>query len=512
MTDDSSPRSPSEPTPAPPPTAGRRVPGALVALAWAACVAAAWAGPGEYWAARFEGIDPARIPYGGIFGFAGALLVALAITPLWVRDRVAADGAPASPRRRLFVFAGGVAAGLVASALGAFARVFGWWTVSRPVTEGVPVRRTAKERLPEWRDAHIAAHRPLGRTGFAVSDIALGSGALAYSPVGAAIARAAIERGVNYFDTAPDYAATGTETLLGQAIAGRRDRMFLATKFCTGQGHLPAGSSVADYVRVVEESLGRLRTDYVDLVHVHACDSIERLMDPNAHEAFDRLREQGKARFLGFSSHTPNLVAVANRAIESGRFAVMMLAYHFGGWSELGSVIDRAHAAGMGVVAMKTLKGAKHRGMEEFVGRRGAYSQAAFRWVLSNPSVSCLVASFYDPQHVDEYIHASGKPLRDDDVALLEEYDRAIAGTHCLAHCGACLDRCPEGLRIDDVLRHRMYFEDYGTQKRAMQDYARLEKRADVCIGCSAPCAGACPFGIAIQERAIEAHRLLTLA
>jgi len=482
----------------------------VAALAWAVCIVCGYLGPGEFIAARFEGIDPARIPFGSIFVFAASLLVALALTPIWVRDLF--DESEAAGRRRLLVFGASVLAGVAGASLAAFARVFGWVTVSHPVTEGQPVRRTAKERLPEWSGARIAAYRPLGRTGFSVSDISLGSGALAYSPVGAALAREAIERGVNYFDTAPDYAATGTETLLGDAIAGRRDRMFLATKFCTGDGHLPAGSSVADYVHVVEQSLVRLRSDYVDLVHIHACDSIERLMDPNVHEAFDRLREQGKARFLGFSSHTPNLVAVANRAIESERFAVMMLAYHFGGWSELGSVIDRAHAAGIGVVAMKTLKGAKHRGMEEFVGRRGAYSQAAFRWVLSNPSVSCLVASFYDPQHVDEYIHASGKPLEPGDTALLEEYDRAIAGTHCLAHCGACLDRCPEGLRIDDVLRHRMYFEDYGTQKRAMVDYARLEKQADVCIGCSAPCTGACPFGIAIQERTIEAHRLLTLA
>jgi len=334
---------------------------------------------------------------------------------------------------------------------------------------------------------------------------------LAAAALGQAIAEAAIERGVNYFDTSPDYARERSEQILGRAMRGHRERMFVATKFCTERGHLPAGSPVEAYLRAVEGSLRRLRTDHVDLVHVHACDSIARLMDENLHEAFDRLREQGKARFLGFSSHTPDLVAVAERAIDSGRFDVMMLAYHFGAWPELAAVIDAAHAADVGVVAMKTLKGAKHRGMEEFVGRRDAYSQAAFRWVLSNPAVSGLVISFFHPQHVDEYLQASGQPLEAADVTLLERYDRLVAGTHCLPHCGACLSACPEGLPIHDVLRHRMYFEDYGTEKLAMEQYARLEVNAEVCRGCDAPCTGSCPVGIPIAERTREAHRLLTL-
>ena len=58
----------------------------------------------------------------------------------------------------------------------------------------------------------------------------------------------------------------------------------------------------------------RLNTDYVDLIHIHSCDRLDRLMAPNVHEAFDRLKEQGKARFLGVSTHTPNLEEVANAA------------------------------------------------------------------------------------------------------------------------------------------------------------------------------------------------------
>ena len=162
---------------------------------------------------------------------------------------------------------------------------------------------------------------------------------------------------------------------------------------------------------------------------------------------------------------------------------------------------------------MKTLKGAKHRGVDELRGEEEAYSQAAFKWVLSNPDVSCLVVSFFEQQQIDEYLYASGSAPTGADLALLGRYDRATAETYCRPHCDSCLDACPAGVPIADVLRHRMYFEDYGREKVAMEQYARLELDAEVCIGCAAPCAQACPHGIRdIQERTVEAHRLLTFA
>jgi ferredoxin len=121
------------------------------------------------------------------------------------------------------------------------------------------------------------------------------------------------------------------------------------------------------------------------------------------------------------------------------------------------------------------------------------------------------VISFFELQHVDEYLAASGGVLEDADIAILEEYDRQIAGAYCGPHCGACLSSCTEGLAVHDVLRHRMYFEDYGWEKEAMRLYGQLEKNASVCAGCAAPCAGSCPVGIPIQERALGAHDLLTL-
>jgi len=212
-------------------------------------------------------------------------------------------------------------------------------------------------------------------------------------------------------------------------MRGRRDEIFLATKFCRPTGHLPNDTPVADIIAEVEGSLRRLQTDHVDLIHIHSCDEVARLMAPNIHEAFERLKQQGKARFLGVSTHTPNLEEVANAAIDSGRFDVLMLAYHFGMWPHFGHILEKAKQHDVGVVAMKTLKGAKHTNLAEFHREADSYAQSAFRWVLSNPNVSCLVVSFYEPQHVDEYLFASGSELTAQDHAVLRRYDEAIAGS-----------------------------------------------------------------------------------
>jgi aryl-alcohol dehydrogenase-like predicted oxidoreductase len=408
------------------------------------------------------------------------------------------------------VIAGG--AGAARSFLGVGLGHDGWRGVAGTIGSSEGIATTNPEWKEAWKGARVKGHRRLGRTGWNVSDIVLGTGRIQGAD-GEQIARLAIDRGVNYIDTSPDYSGSGSEQAMGRAIRGVRDQLFIATKFCTPMGHLPPGTPVAKYMAAVEASLGRLGTDYVDLCHVHSCDEVERLMDENVHEAFDRLRQQGKVRFLGFSTHTPNLVQVANAGIASGRFDVMMLAYHHGLWAPLPELIRRARSEhDMGVVAMKTLKGAKHHGLVGFREEAGAYSQAALKWVLSNPDVSCAVISFFQLQHVDEYLVASGQRPTAADVAILEKYDDLIRGTHCAPHCGVCLASCPEQLPIHDVLRQRMYFEDYGWEKEGMRLYSKLEKNASLCASCSAPCLGSCPLEIRIQERMLGAHEMLTLS
>ncbi len=490
----------------------------------------------------FVGLDPSAFPAGQaiqdvVQGFApdmknaiaGAvwalvtLLVMGAIGFASVRTAVRARKSAVDPGRRSFLTGVGSGAlvglgSMLAAAGGAASRAIlgtgtganGWRPIQQHILDR-DVTFTHPEPKASWEGSRIESYRRFGRTGWNVSDIVLGTGRIRGED-GEQIARLALDRGVNYFDTSPDYSGAGSENAMGKAIKGRRDELFIATKFCTPAGHLPAGASVQDYMTAVEGSLKRLGTDRVDLCHIHSVDDVDRLMDPNVHEAFDRLKQEGKVRFLGFSTHTPKLVEVANTAIDSGRFDVMMLAYHHGLWAPVAEIMSRARAEqDMGVVAMKTLKGAKHKGLQDFQPYAESFVQAALKWTLGNQDVSCAVISFFELQHVNEYLRASGKPLAPEDVAILEEYDRQILGGSCAPHCGACLSSCPEQLAIHDVLRHRMYFEDYGWEKEGMQRYAALEKNASVCASCSAPCMGSCPVGIPIQERMTGAHELLTL-
>jgi predicted aldo/keto reductase-like oxidoreductase len=450
---------------------------------------------------------------GGVVGILVLLLVSAGAFFMGWRSTPSADDG-----RRKFLtgsavgasaFVAGLAGVLSHALLGVGKRGGGWLEIQSQINGNEGIVKTHPTWENAWKGARVESYGRLGRTDWRISDTVLGAGRL--RPENWKLVRAALDRGINYIDTAPDYSVEGSELAVGRALEGYpRDQVFLATKFCTPIGHLPAGTPVERYKEVIHDSLRRLGTDYVDLVHIHSCDEVERLMDPNVHEAFDQLKAEGKARFLGVSTHTPRLVDVATEAIDSGRFDVMMLAYHHGIWPQLNEIIDRAHVEqDMGIVAMKTLKGARHRNLEDFHDA-DTYAQAALKWVHANPAVSCAVISFFEQQHLDEYLYASGQTLTHEDTAILESYDRSIIGSYCAPHCGVCLGSCPEDVPIHDVLRHRMYFEDYHDERNAMDLYSKLEVNAQACASCAAPCLGSCPLGIPIPERTKGAHELLS--
>jgi len=483
---------------------------------WLLTAVISYFGLGGYIGELLEGIDPQQIPLWPRVITVLLLLTAVLLTAWWAatlsrRAHSEANDHPeeASGRRKFLTGSAAVTGGVIGVAGATAARVSGWATVTGPAL-GTQTEQTSPVNKQAWRGAAIQQYRPLGNTGLMVSDISIGSTRLHQNADPVGFLNALLDRGVNYIDASPDYAPE-SEDIIKQALVGRqRDELVIASKFCTNSGHLRQGSSVQAYIQAIDSALERLGTDYIDVSHIHSCDSTARLMDDNVHEAFDRLKTQGKVRFMGVSTHTPNLEEVAYTAINSGRFQVMMLAYHHGAWPQQQAIVAKAAEQGMGIIAMKTLKGAKHNGLADFQVEKDSYTQAAFKWVLSNPAVSNLVISFHNDQHLDEYLYASGQRMGPADIAILEKYDHLIAGTHCFAHCGSCLGNCPSNVPIHDVLRHRMYFEDYGDQKQAMQGYAKLAANASACISCDAPCAGGCPAGIPIKERMLGAHQMLT--
>ncbi len=158
-------------------------------------------------------------------------------------------------------------------------------------------------------------YRPLGITRIEVSNVGFGAATLGgvFGEMTAAQARLttlhAIERGVNFFDVSPYYGVTLAEERLGDALAGRRDEVVLATK-CGRYGVSHFDFSASTITRELEASLRRLKTEFVDLLQAHDVEFAP--MEQILHEtlpAMRRLQEQGKVRFIGVTGYWPDLLA-----------------------------------------------------------------------------------------------------------------------------------------------------------------------------------------------------------
>jgi len=359
----------------------------------------------------------------------------------------------------------------------------------------------------------------LGSTGMEVSDVSFGSSRTS-DP---AVVRYAFERGVNYFDSAEGYQGGGSEAAIGEALRDVRDRVYLTSKTKAG-----AGAKRGEMMGALEGSLRRLRTDHVDVYFNHAVNDVDRLRNDEWSEFTELARKQGKIRFRGVSGHAGRLVECLRFALEHQLVDVILVAYNFGQdpafyqraltgldfvalQPELPPLLSRARAAGVGVVAMKTLMGGRKNDMRPFERPGSTFAQAALRWTLSNPSVDALVISMNGREEIDEYLAASGSRAASRfDLELLERYAAANGSRTCQHGCGVCLPSCPRGVPISEVLRTRMYAVDYGDPALARADYAALERDASACLDCAAaPCAGACPNGVPVAEFTRDAARRL---
>jgi len=278
----------------------------------------------------------------------------------------------------------------------------------------------------------------------------------------------------------------------------------------------------------LEGSLRRLRTDRVEIYFNHAVNDVERLTNPAWGEFVERAREQGKIRFTGMSGHGGHLVECVDHALDHDLVDVLLLAHNFGQdpafyerftasfdfvavQPDLPRVLAKAKQKNVGVVAMKTLRGARLNDLRPYEREGGTFAQAAFRWVLSRPHTDALVVTMKSPEMVDEYLGASGtERVARSDLELLALYERRNGATQCRYGCDACAGACPEEVPIADVLRHRMYDEDYGDPALAREGYARLGRGAAACADCAhRACTGTCPHGLDVPALTARTHRRL---
>jgi uncharacterized protein len=367
----------------------------------------------------------------------------------------------------------------------------------------------------------VRRYTALGRTGIKISDISFGSSRLSDGEED--IVLHAFDRGINYFDTAETYKDGESETVIGKALRGKRDKVFVASKTLAG----PTDSKES-MMHALEGSLQRLQTDHVDVYFNHAVNDPARLKNPEWREFVALARKQGKLRFTGMSGHAGRLIESLDYAIDSGEFDVILAAYNFGQdpafyqrflrsfdfvaiQPDLPRVLRKARQKGIGVVVMKTLMGARLNDMRPYESGAATFAQAAFRWVLSNADVDALIVSMTSAGLIDEYLGASGwrSPARAD-LPLLRRYAELNGASYCRHGCNICESACPYGVPIADVLRTRMYARDYGDMRLARSEYAMLRSGASACLTCTDhPCAGACPHGIRTEALAGSTHMLL---
>src|SRR3954454_1787227 len=265
-------------------------------------------------------------------------------------------------------------------------------------------------------------HRPLGKTGVDVPVLGyrtapLGKIKLMDAPLihkSARLLDHAIDRGIPYLDTSPDY---GSQPKVGEVMASRRDEVFLATKINKRKRD--------DVLEELRQNLEELQTDHVDLIQVHAVNTmadLEAALAPDgAVAALEEARRQGMARFIGITGHARPWVLA--RALERYDFDTVLVAT--GAVDRLVNapeevLLPLAQAKQAGVIAMKVY------GHGELKNR-----ELALRYALGLPGVSLAIIGMGDESEIDENVRlAEGlAPLSEDELgALVEEAKGLLVG------------------------------------------------------------------------------------
>ncbi|MCP5117310.1 MAG: aldo/keto reductase, partial [bacterium] len=235
---------------------------------------------------------------------------------------------------------------------------------------------------------------------------------------------AAIDAGINYLDTAPIYGLS--ERRLGEALQGKRDKFILVTKV--------EATSLNDASWMVRESLMKLKTDYLDVVHLHNVGRTDRfpsldvlLASDGALEALRRLKKKGVIRHIGLTNHMRPKRALP--VMDTGDIEVVMCAANFVDrhtYNFEETVFAEAGKRGMGVVAMKILggrtdAGAKLSGEEHY--------KDAVRYALSIPGLSVAIMGMKSVAELEKglAIATSHEPFSDEELSRLEKKGKAMA-------------------------------------------------------------------------------------
>ena len=335
---------------------------------------------------------------------------------------------------------------------------------------------------------------------------------------------AAIENGVNYFDTA--YIYPGSEAALGEILEKNhaRDRVNIATKL---PHYLIRSREGLD--KLFDEELRRLRTNHIDyyLMHMLAdCATWERLLSLGIGDWLEEKKKSGQIRQVGFSYHGNTDAFCALLDVYDWDFCMVQYNY-MDEHSQAGRRgVQHAHKKGLPVMIMEPLRGGKlvSRLPEEakkiFASHQPQRTPAqwAFRWLWNQEEITCVLSGMNSMEMVMDNIQtassASVGELTLEDEAMLTRVIKAINGkmkVGCTG-CGYCMP-CPKNVDIPGTFAayNRKYSESrfWGFVEYAMCTALRKNPTsASQCVGCG-KCEMHCPQGIHIREELKNAQREL---
>jgi uncharacterized protein len=360
-------------------------------------------------------------------------------------------------------------------------------------------------------------YRRLGRTNEKISVIGLGTEYLIDLPSDhvCGVVRQAIEAGVNYFDVF--WAKPQFRDIMGVAVKGFRDKILLAA-------HLGATEQDGQYEKVrdsgqasifFEDFLTRYKTGYADVLFLHNSDGREdydEIMKPGGlKDLANDYKAQGKARYIGFSGHTPE---TAIDVVKSGAIDVLMYPVNIAGHTVPGKqeLLQACVEHDVGLIAMKIFAGGKlldegnstkinksqlggdERNMdwkEPLTPERGIH------YALSQIGVTSVVPGCKNIAELEaDLAYLDATPEEKDYAAALKDIKQFEEG-ECV-YCNHCLP-CPQSIDIGATIR------SLETAKSEL--YAELSVPASECIECG-ECEARCPFGVEVIPKMREAAAL----
>jgi predicted aldo/keto reductase-like oxidoreductase len=348
-------------------------------------------------------------------------------------------------------------------------------------------------------------YRTLGKTELKIPVVSFG----VMKSDNSGLVKAAYDGGIKMFDTAHGYQNGRNEEMLGNFFVDvPRDSFIIATKIGPAgvdrqTGKPSAETTATDFLSKFEISLSRLKMSYVDILYMHAIDSLDVLRHKEIVDAMLDLKRKGKVRFIGVSTHK-NEPVIMKAMAEDGIWDVVLTAYNFKQTylGEMNSALQAAADAGIGIVAMKTMAG----GFLDKERTKPVNTKAALKWALSNPNIHTTIPGITAFEHLT----ADLEVMTDITLSSAEKEELLAAGANQGLYCNACsncLPGCRNGLPIPEIMRAYMYAYGYGNLPLASELLSQAAVEADPCTGCEV-CTVECVKGFNLRNKITDITRL----